>query len=615
MATATLSISHASIHRESGVYRAETLSWDMSSVPAGAVINYIRIRMYVGITARQKNYARVQNSSDNSTEYLREYRSGTYTTSTVSTSRISSITLTFRADTTVYVDFSDFYAIVDYEIPYSASTMNSPSANAGESLNFTISNAKYSELSHKIKLTFGIESDTVDMNRGVKTASYTVPLTWLEQMTDRASANGAAVLETYSGSTLVGSRSYSFTVTAPDSAAPVVTLGLYETGDIRPIQWGMYLQTFSGVDLIATVETKYLATMSSITFSDGTKDSQNQYMSHVPILFATGAKTFAVTVTDSRGKSTTATASITVEPYASPVFNSTRIARCDSSGTETDPDGTPMETGTYINALADVMYSSCNTHNTISIAVDVDVDGVWIPVGNPANGVQSTLSAPPTSDFPDGFDPATVYKFRIKAVDAMGKEISRTVYLQSISMLMHFRDAGDGMAIGMVSRRAGCEINPGWPFYVHGREIVDLIYPVGSVYISVNSVNPQAIFGGTWEQIKDTFLLACGDTYANTATGGEAEHTLSEAEMPEHRHYPYGKTADGNGNWRFATIRDRSGYSGKLEASSGTGVYAFASNSAWGDLDIRSVTGYTGSGQAHNNMPPYLAVYMWKRTA
>jgi len=615
MATATLSISHSSIHRESGVSRAETLSWDMSSVPSGAVINYIRIRMYVGITARQKNYARVQNASDNNTEYLREYRSGTYTTSTVSTSRISSITLTFRADTTVYVDFSDFYAIVDYTVPYSSSTMNSASAEAGSALNFTISNSKLSELNHKIKLTFGTQSATVTVSRGVGTASYTVPMSWLEQMTDKGSANGAAVLETYSGSTLVGSRSYSFTVTTPDSAAPTVTLTLVQTGDSRPAGWGMYLQTFSGVDLIATVETKYLATMSSITFSDGTKDSQNQYISHVPILFAAGAKTFAVTVTDSRGKQSTATATITVEPYASPVFNSTRIARCDVNGTETDSDGSPLETGTYVNVLADVMYSDCNTHNTISIAVDVDVDGVWIPVGNPANGVQSTLSAPPTSDFPDGFDPATVYKFRIKAADAMGKEISRTVYLQSISMLMHFRDAGDGMAIGMVSRRPGFEVNPAWPVYCYGTELIDLIYPVGSIYLSVNSVNPQAIFGGTWEQIKDTFLLACGDTYANAATGGEAEHTLSEAEMPEHRHYPYGKTADGNGNWRFATIRDRSGYSGKLEASSGTGVYTFASNSAWGDLDIRSVTGYTGSSEAHNNMPPYLAVYMWKRTA
>ena len=615
MATATLSISHASIHRESGVYRAETLSWDMSSIPAGAVINYIRIRMYVGITARQKNYARVQNSSDNSIEYLREYRSGTYETSTVSTSRISSITLTFRADSTVYVDFSDFYAIVDYTVPYSSSTMNSASAEAGSALNFTISNSKLSELNHKIKLTFGTQSATVTVGRGVGTASYTVPMSWLEQMTDRASATGAAVLETYSGSTLVGSRSYSFTVTAPDSAAPTITLTLLQTGDARPSGWGMYLQTFSGVDLIASVQTQYLATMSSLVFSDGTKDSQNQYISYVPILFAAGEKTFTVVVTDSRGKQATATATITVEPYASPVFNNTTIARCDINGTEVDQDGSPLEDGTYVNMMADVMYSSCQTHNILSIAVDVDVDGVWVPVDDLDNGVKTKLTAPPTADFPDGFDPGTVYKFRVLAADSMGKSVSRVLYLQSISMLMHFRDSEDGMAVGMVSRRPGFEINPTWPVYCYGTELINLIYPVGSIYLSVSSVNPQTIFGGTWEQIKDTFLLACGDTYANAATGGEATHVLTENEMPSHAHYPTGSTATERDTWRAALIKDISGRSGKLAMSSGGDRYGVASNAAWEDVGLAGQSGSTGGGQAHNNMPPYLAVYMWKRTA
>ena len=70
-------------------------------------------------------------------------------------------------------------------------------------------------------------------------------------------------------------------------------------------------------------------------------------------------------------------------------------------------------------------------------------------------------------------------------------------------------------------------------------------YPVGSIYLSVNSTNPGTIFGGTWEQIKDRFLLACGSTYSNGSTGGEAKHTLTTNEMPSHSHalnknVPYG---------------------------------------------------------------------------
>lgn len=52
------------------------------------------------------------------------------------------------------------------------------------------------------------------------------------------------------------------------------------------------------------------------------------------------------------------------------------------------------------------------------------------------------------------------------------------------------------------------------------RDILSWIYPVGSIYMSVNSTSPSSFIGGTWVQIKDTFLLACGSTYSNGKTGG-----------------------------------------------------------------------------------------------
>lgn len=122
----------------------------------------------------------------------------------------------------------------------------------------------------------------------------------------------------------------------------------------------------------------------------------------------------------------------------------------------------------------------------------------------------------------------------------------------------------------------------------------DLIYPVGSIYMSVNSTNPSTLFGGTWEQIKDKFLLSCGDTYANGSTGGEATHTLTVDEMPNHTH-----------TLRVAKDSDSDGY------DYGTTV----ANKWWKeDSTPRSKTGDTGGGKSHNNMPPYLAVYAWKRT-
>lgn len=128
-----------------------------------------------------------------------------------------------------------------------------------------------------------------------------------------------------------------------------------------------------------------------------------------------------------------------------------------------------------------------------------------------------------------------------------------------------------------------------------GGDVVDLIYPVGSIYMSVNSTSPSTLFGGTWEQIKDSFLLASGDTYENGSTGGEATHTLTVNEMPSHRH---SRMTQPQG---FAEQDTRKSEIISPASGSANKVYKY--------------TDYTGGGQAHNNMPPYLAVNVWKRTA
>lgn len=116
------------------------------------------------------------------------------------------------------------------------------------------------------------------------------------------------------------------------------------------------------------------------------------------------------------------------------------------------------------------------------------------------------------------------------------------------------------------------------------------LYPVGSIYISVNSTNPTNYFGGTWEQIKDRFLLACGSTYSNGSTGGEATHKLTINEMPRHKHTNW--TSQG-GAWARETMS--------------CGNKTAHDEADYGNMD------YAGGDQPHNNMPPYLAVYIWKR--
>lgn len=125
--------------------------------------------------------------------------------------------------------------------------------------------------------------------------------------------------------------------------------------------------------------------------------------------------------------------------------------------------------------------------------------------------------------------------------------------------------------------------------------ILDNVYPVGSIYMSVNSTNPKNLFGGTWEQIQGRFLFGMNSSYPAGSTGGEITHALTIDEMPEHNHTIYYPNAGGPyGNANIGYPED-----------SGT-------NMTW--CAEMCKTAPTGGGAAHNNMPPYLSVYIWKRT-
>ncbi len=161
------------------------------------------------------------------------------------------------------------------------------------------------------------------------------------------------------------------------------------------------------------------------------------------------------------------------------------------------------------------------------------------------------------------------------------------------------------------------------------------IYPVGSIYMSINETNPSELFGGEWEQIKDKFLLSCGDTYNNGQTGGASTVSLTKSQMPRHTHtqnsHNHPSTPTGN-TQVIGVNNDDWAYSSKRKMSYTSGDYYYPySNSNNGGVGQFATTGnttatnkYTGgtntteteqNGSAHENMPPYLAVYVWVRIA
>lgn len=132
-------------------------------------------------------------------------------------------------------------------------------------------------------------------------------------------------------------------------------------------------------------------------------------------------------------------------------------------------------------------------------------------------------------------------------------------------------------------------------------------YAVGDIFVTTRAGNPAGLLGyGTWSQIKDRFLLAAGDSYAAGSTGGEATHTLTEAELAGHE----GHLSSNAENWGgSATTLYLNQDTMKVWGTDGRGWNRQAGT------EIVPAGHTKGSSQPHNNMPPYLAVYMWLRTA
>lgn len=134
-------------------------------------------------------------------------------------------------------------------------------------------------------------------------------------------------------------------------------------------------------------------------------------------------------------------------------------------------------------------------------------------------------------------------------------------------------------------------------------------YPVGSLYFNANtSTNPNTLLGfGSWSRFgQGRMILSQGNGYANGSTGGAATHTLTTSEMPSHSHNWAGK----NGNSNYGTGANDVHYTQGGESSDDairTGGTA--------RTDPGRFTTDVGGGQPHNNMPPYITVYVWQRTS
>jgi len=286
-----------------------------------------------------------------------------------------------------------------------------------------------------------------------------------------------------------------------------------------------------------------------------------------------------------------------------------------------DSDGNETEYGTY--ATIKYKYSYCD-------------DEYWVPDANliiySADRSTRYKTVSLIDSEPEGtgtviiggeLDSSKTYTFLLRLEDEE-VYVETTTFVSVAFFTMDVLKGGHGIAFGQPCTETGFHVAMDAYFTGKVSGLIDLIHPVGSIYWSTESTSPEELFGGAWEQITDTFILAAGDTYTAGNTGGSSTKTLTSANMPSHSHSftPKG-TISGGAHTHEVGYKSIDRGSG----STGTRCGPYGSSTESGNVNTHSAdhthtfsgtsgtTGSTGSGTAFDIMPPYMVAYCWKRTA
>lgn len=284
-------------------------------------------------------------------------------------------------------------------------------------------NASYS---HTLTIALGSSSQTINIAAGTTTKTFTIPSAWVSEVPNATSATATATLKTYNGATQIGgSDTKTFTVTVPASVVPSLTVAQTIVNSNATVAgWGILLQNYSQIKLTATATAGTGATVASYTFSgDGMSYSGSSNEQTSAVLTSSGSRTWTVKVTDSRGRTATVTSSATVHEYASPVISSLTAFRADSGGNRDDA------AGTYIKATGVFEYSSCDSHNSLTvdkIEYQAEDAGSWtVGQNNAASGTAYTFGGGSITE-------TKTFHVKLTLTDALGNSADFTVDIAPI---------------------------------------------------------------------------------------------------------------------------------------------------------------------------------------
>ena len=519
-------------------------------------------------------------------------------------------------------------------------------------------NRKSDAFTHTVRYEFGTRKGTIAT--GVTTGTtWTLPLDFMDLLPATTSGSGRIYVDTYNGSTLLGTKYTGFTAHVPASVKPTCTVQVLDGTDTQAT-YGNLVKGLSKLYVKVNGYPVYSSPIASRSATaNGVRYSAAEFTTGV--LAKAGTTTVTATVTDKRGRtSAQASASFTVLDYTKPSVTAMSVRRCDQNGTE-NPQGE------YVQVTYSAKITALNNKNSAAYTVRYKKSTAtsYTSVAQTAQAGKYTVT---NATYIFAADSSSSFDVEVVATDDFGTA-SRASTASTAFTLMNWGANGTSMAVGKVAEKDnafeiglraydqyGCHISNGMSLYGGSSNPIDpntttehliltnqnvpatglwyvetvfystklvtsdrrqtampyrrggatysryytggawtawesealAAWPVGSIYLAYNHTNPGTLFGGTWTRITNTFLWAVDANGDVGVTGGEKTVTLTEAQMPKHDH---GGTYTNAGTAR-------------------THAWLASGGSAMGYDTVEA-----GGGQAHNNMPPYIQVSVWRRTA
>lgn len=480
------------------------------------------------------------------------------------------------------------------------STITVPTATLGSAVNIAISKADTNYTSTLRYEWYGSTGTIVDKTTSTS-YSWTPPLSLASGIPNSVGGSGKIFIDTYSGTTLLGTSSATLTANVPGSVVPTlssVTLSDTNSKVSTILTSPNFLQVLSNIAVNFTgASGAYGSTIQAYKAEIvGKNQSTNSNGGTLGIMNYNGTLTVRSTVTDSRGRtSAPVDTTINVIEYFLPVFyyEASRIGS-DSQTIQVKRNAkiAPIAVGgTQKNTMAITFRSSLAGKNTWTTSQTGG--GSWTAINTLTDSLDSLSGV---------FSVSSSYDIEGTISDRFSGDIKFSDTIGT-KVVVSSKDKDGRHGFGRIADKSlpAGSVDIAGVFAMSGKQLLDIFYPVGTIYESTKPDNPATFMGGTWSRFGNGRVLVGvdeNDADFNTVnkTGGEKKHTQTIAEMPSHTH-------GGDNGKQFHYYTASSGETGGDGVNTGTTFKSGAN------------TGATGGGQPFNILQPYVTVYRWQRTA